>query len=560
MNRINRLDNIRSFVFFGLLFFLIIGFAYIVRIYRIEWGLPYLYYWDEPQTASNALRMLKTGDFHPYFFNYGTLPTYINYFVNIFHYLYLMGQPETAPAYLKYLSDIKVWSDTKFQWSISHPSFYYWNRYTTALLYGVGSCCLTYLICKNIFNNKWIALVAVLFVASVGPHIEFSALITPDLPASFFVLAATLFTLYFLDNPKTTTLSLSLICVGAAIACKYNSALVSLLPLMAVILQWIKNRQGFNFRWWALLPVVPVVTFFICMPYALIASSAFLSDLGWELRHYRILGHGPFSSIPGIRHIKFQFANFLGAIGVIGCVGAAIGLATCISRPKLAFILILPLAHFFYMTTMKVNFHRNFLVIYPFIAICYSGAVLLLWHLGVYLSKRFTNVGVRKVIELGLPFLAIAYLVSLAYGSMLDSIKVKNVVDSRTQIVQEINMLKPQHSIYVPREIMMHEQDLRKFRYPYKELPLKDIFSCDGQDPKSFVVIPAELSSNPTDPADQINLSSAYPHWMKNLNEKDAILNIGSTTTFLNQFSVNPKLYVFQKAVIRKSNPNCAAN
>jgi hypothetical protein len=64
-------------VFYAML--VIVGWiAFATRFDRVKWGFPYLYYWDEPQTASTALRMLKTGNFNPYFYNYGTLPICIN--------------------------------------------------------------------------------------------------------------------------------------------------------------------------------------------------------------------------------------------------------------------------------------------------------------------------------------------------------------------------------------------------------------------------------------------------------------------------------------------------
>ena len=141
-------------------------FAFYVRASRADWGLPYLYYWDEPQIASAALRMLKTGNFNPYFYNYGTLPIYINYFIDIFHYLYLMGQPDTASAYLSDLADIKTQFDTNWQWTISHPSFFYWNRMLN-VAFGVGSVWMTYLLASLVLRNKWLGLIAAFFLATV---------------------------------------------------------------------------------------------------------------------------------------------------------------------------------------------------------------------------------------------------------------------------------------------------------------------------------------------------------------------------------------------------------
>ena len=41
-----------------------------VRFLGIGFGLPYLHHWDEPQAASTALRILKTGDYNPHNFHW----------------------------------------------------------------------------------------------------------------------------------------------------------------------------------------------------------------------------------------------------------------------------------------------------------------------------------------------------------------------------------------------------------------------------------------------------------------------------------------------------------
>ena len=61
-----------------LLFLVIIAFY--LRFLRTGFGLPYLYLWDEPQTSSAALKMLKTGDYNPHFFNDNIFP-YWEYFI-----------------------------------------------------------------------------------------------------------------------------------------------------------------------------------------------------------------------------------------------------------------------------------------------------------------------------------------------------------------------------------------------------------------------------------------------------------------------------------------------
>jgi hypothetical protein len=548
-------------IFYAML--VIVGWiAFATRFDRIEWGFPYLYYWDEPQTASTALRMLKTGNFNPYFYNYGTLPIYINYVVDVFHYLYLMGQPDTAPSYLNSLFDIKTWFDTKWQWTISHPSFYYWNR-ATNVAFGVTSVALTFLIAKNVIGNRWAALIAALFFSSINPHIEFSALVTPDVPAGFFVLAATYLSLRFLDTHETNFLTYSLICVGCAIATKYNSGLAFLMPALAVVVAYFKDRHAFNARWLLYLVLVPTGTFFVCMPFALLDSASFLSGLGFELRHYKIQGHGPFSSVPGIRHIKFQAHQIYSQIGFLGVLGAVLGLLAGVKRPKLLFIVVLPLAHFFYMTTMKVNFHRNFLVIYPFIAVSYAAAVWMLWQWLQVLKPKGESVGNWSRWALSsLPALLVITLLvhvgMMAKFAMSESTKIRKVVDSRTELINHLNALAPKAPIKIPNELRVHQQDLRKLKYPYQLLPLKEIISgCPINSVEGLAVVPDRLEAGYEATEEEKKLADWYPQQIKAINLSLAKSHLGNGHVSLDKFSVNPKLYVIDEKLLAPRRLSC---
>jgi hypothetical protein len=524
----------------------VVTFAFLVRLYRIDLGLPYLYHWDEPQTAGTALQMLKTGTLNPHFFNYGSLPIYIAYFVDIFHYLYLMGQPVTANAYMTALSEIKTWADTQFGWTISHPSFYYWNRFVN-VLFGVGSIFLTYQVSKILFNKKWIALVAAFFLSCVASHVEYSAIISPDMPVVFFVLAVTLCSLKFLNQGKTKYLILSLVFSGCAMATKYNSALLVMLPLFAVLLRYVSSRQTFDGKWLVMVPLIPVATFFVCMPYAFLDSASFLSGLGFELRHYKVLGHDPYTSIPGIRHIRFQFQAFVENIGLLGVVVSAVGLLAAIRKPQLLFVLMFPLAYFFYMTTMKVNFHRNFILIYPFIAILYGAALGIFYSSIEWILIRLKIATVQdrtklKILCLILPLVLTVYVGRMASVEWHKTKEIKNSVDSRSVLVHKINALDTTPVIYVPNEIRMHIQDLRKFKYPYKLVPLQTLFDCTDIPNGSIAIIPAQVESG--GPADD-KLAAFYSKAMATVPISSARLQAGSGVTRLSLFSVDPKLFVF---------------
>lgn len=47
-----------------------------IRLLGIRYGLPYTFHTDEPTIVDRALRILRTGDYNPHFFNYSSLMIY----------------------------------------------------------------------------------------------------------------------------------------------------------------------------------------------------------------------------------------------------------------------------------------------------------------------------------------------------------------------------------------------------------------------------------------------------------------------------------------------------
>jgi hypothetical protein len=74
-----------------LLLSLVLCIAYFLRIFGIKLGLPYPWAFDEPFVMHTALRILKTGDYNPHFFNYPSLIIYLHTANAVFCYFYAMG-------------------------------------------------------------------------------------------------------------------------------------------------------------------------------------------------------------------------------------------------------------------------------------------------------------------------------------------------------------------------------------------------------------------------------------------------------------------------------------
>ena len=372
-NILSLLKNKKTYIYFLLLIILIYGSS--VRFLGIKFGLPYLHNWDEPFGASKALKILKTGDFNPYFFKYPGFTIYSNLIVDVFTYYYLLGKDESSHEYLRSLDEIKINVDTGWQWSISHPSFYFWNRALTAIL-GSLSLLVVFLIGKEI-KNEWVGLLSAGFLAGFSWHIEYSRYITPDLPLSFWLILVILFSLKFYKSKRLSHFSLALLFAGFSIGTKYNAFMSILIVMAAYTLVLIEgNKTKYYIRYFPLIFVIPVIGFLVWNPYCILDFSTFLKLSGYEVVHYKILGHSGAESIPGWKHFYFQMERFKSNIPILLFYFAFIGVLISFKDWRRAIvIMIFPLVFMWYMSQQKVNFHRNFVVIYNFFSIYSALAV-----------------------------------------------------------------------------------------------------------------------------------------------------------------------------------------
>ena len=199
------------------------------------------------------------------------------------------------------------------------------------------------------------------------------------------------------------------------------------------------------------------------------------------------------------------------------------------------------------MTTMKVNFHRNFILIYPFSAILYGAALGIFYSSIEWILIRLKIVTVQdrsklKILCLIVPLLLTVYVGRMASVEWYKAQEIKNSEDSRSVLVHRINVLDTIPVIYIPNEIRMHMQDLRKFKYPYKLVSLQTLFDCTDILNGSIAIIPAQVE--PGGPADD-KLAAFYPKAMATVPISSARLQAGSGVTRLSLFSVDPKLFVF---------------
>ncbi len=466
--------------------------AFSIRAAHTNSGLPYIHHVDEPFVAHTALNMLKTGDLNPHWYSYGSLMVYLNVGVDLFHYVELMGQPYGDEPFMASAKDIRTHIDDGYPWTISHPSFYRWNRLLTAL-FGAGTVVFVFLLANTIFANRCMALVPALFLAFLPIHILHSAYVTVDVPSGFFVAGSVYFSMMYARRGDTRWLGWSLFFVGCAVATKYNAVLGAIMPLAAIIWRQCFTIEKPRPRHWLMLVLVPPLTFLVAMPYALFDFASFVQAAGYEVRHYKVIGHGEWSKEPGLEQLMYQLGEFWRLLGPAPSILALIGLAGVFWRRSFAFVLILPAAGLILMSEMTTSFHRNLLLLYPYVALMILSGLWLAYRAPALFPTRIRSRArmVSGAVVWGVTSL---YLVTMAFRAVADARAAAHHVETRSAAISAVNELNDVRAVVVAGELKIHETDLRRLRSPRSLLPLKSIVQNKPESADIVYILPAGVT------------------------------------------------------------------
>lgn len=502
MNR----SYIRNNVTCTWLLLLIVMLALISRIIQAHLGLPYVYNFDDPQIGGVALHILKTGDLDPHFFAYGSFIIYLDAVVDAANYLRLAALPIGTPESLLGLDQVKQLDTVAAQfWTITHPSFYLWNRYLTAV-FGTLTVIITYHIARFFVADRW-ALVPALLLAIMPVHIFHSGLLTPDVPVGFMVGASTLAALQFQRDGRVVPLATSLVFVGLAAATKYNSALIWICPALALILT--RDRRWWH---WLLLVAVPTITFLCVTPYALLDFKTFITQLAVTVSSYH--APGPHSVRPGIRHFILALAQFRENLGTIVAIAAIVGLVTLLAsmRRKVDIILIIvfPIAFLAYMSTTVRDYHRNFMPLYPFLCL-YAGYGLFTVYRVCVRFAASRDWGRTEGAAVIASILVLLVVLQPLRATVINAVYVANHQDTRTRMIDYANSSGTTVRLEILGDLHFHQFDLSRLKIPYKEVPLEQILNdvcANENDETQAFILPAKLFYYGLLPATQEQLAA----------------------------------------------------
>ena len=201
------------------------------------------------------------------------------------------------------------------------------------------------------------------------------------------------------------------------------------------------------------------------------------------------------------------------------------------------------------MSGMTVNFHRNFIQVYPFIAV-FAGIAF--YNLHVALEHFYPKL--KKPIPI-ICLAAALILLPRAYDAYQTGWVLHNTRDTRSAVIDTLNAMEDVQKIVFARELRVHERDLNRLKYDYSIHPI-ELISAEQNEKGTHYVLPVEVSQIYTYHHREIQTKQAIidklpdAHILQYIDYNYIGQNIGkdyikqNAATMLDVFSTSPSLVI----------------
>jgi hypothetical protein len=417
---------------------------------HIDRTLPYPWDTDEGYISGAANRTLTTGTFHPYTFNYPSLPKYL-------------AAGGMAVGFLRAASHLEI-REVHEIGNVAYP-YYETPRVMQGArelfsLLAVIALAATGMAAWHAFHKPSAILVAPLMLA-LSPLFFYQSwtYLNVDIVGLCFSSLAIAATLQGTRRPSMVQSAvLPGVFAGLATASKYTLALVIVPVILAIVLYLGRGRR----LWASLLAVaVMVLAFIAATPYSLIDLPNFLSGVASETFHYA-RGHVGWEADPGFPQVLFYARHFISDYGVIA-VGVSIAgaAAFCVADWRRAIVLLaFPAALGWLLVSQRVHFERNVLSIHPVVTMFAAFGLITIheWIVGWARRRAWNGVALWRL-RLGSALALVAATVPWWHlpGQLRDR------TDSRTLAVQWMTERLPKDfAVVVPTQLRFDARPLKK--------------------------------------------------------------------------------------------------
>ncbi len=267
----------------------ILAVAAILRLWGVNWGMPYIFHPDERFMISRGVYFFG-GDFNPHLFIYPSLLMYILFIFNGLEYA--IGRLLSAFHSLEEFTNLYH----------SDPATFYIPNRIVIVLFALLSIYMVYKIAREIKNPET-GLLAASLLALLPVHVMHSHFVTTDVPCVAFVLLSFFYSLRIIDSNETKNYILAAVFGGMAASIKYNGGMVVFCMIMAHwIRAWNEEQVSLKQRIKRILTYtlssklilncfLSVFIFILTSPYVVLDFNSFLNDFLFQLSVQR-RGHG----------------------------------------------------------------------------------------------------------------------------------------------------------------------------------------------------------------------------------------------------------------------------
>jgi 4-amino-4-deoxy-L-arabinose transferase-like glycosyltransferase len=335
-----------------------------IRLVGIDFGLPYIYHWDESSLAAPIARFLKNGDLLPHFYHYPTGYIYLQFLVAPASHLLFILKNGPAPAAAMKLSDYLLL-----------------GRATTAVI-GAAGTTLAFHFAARLWKDSLAGIFAAALIALSPLHAADSRYLTTDIPMATFAFLGVFLLLIYLERKDWKTLIAAAAVSGAAVGMKYNAVLFTGAAL------FVLASRGSNWTRIFAFAAVAFLAFLLLTPGIIFENSLFLSDTIFELKHYFATGDVTYRPTFSLAGYLLQFWFY--ALTPIPVVCALVGLSVFIyyRRSRAITFLVFPGVYLVFLTFTKVAYNRGLEPLLPYLC--------LLAGLGAATLSRFVKKRIKN--------------------------------------------------------------------------------------------------------------------------------------------------------------------
>lgn len=437
---------------------LILAFALSLRLWNVHWSLPEIY--EEAYPFHIAWKFWNWGgdgfDFNPHFFNYPALTFYLQFFLQVVHYLLgnLFGAYTNVTAYQQaYLVD---------------PTSFIIIGRLSSVIFDVGTIFLLYIMAKKYMNEMTAFLSAVLL--SVNPiHIKQSHFISVDSALTFFSLLALNFIMKVYAEPNKKWYILSGVAIGLAAASKYNGALLLIVFLIAHLLKSASRKntiQSLMNRNLVTSVGLSVAVFVLSNPFIVTHFDEFYYSFSFEQFHVSAghLGINPNQNT--VSYYLFDVIPTSVSIPIVLAVLIYFAQVFYVRKKEYILLLIFPLIYLAVLVSWEMRAERYALPVLPFIVLFGSAGIVAFVEFikGRYM-KKLSPQFLKFVV---LPIIGLLCIV-LPVTGVLKYQQTHSLPDTRTIAKTWLKRNVPQMATVasVPLGMELKEKGFFVFQIPY---------------------------------------------------------------------------------------------